>query len=85
MASTYVDAIKRVQPRGPYYLAGYCLGGSVALEMAQLLKRDGQNVALLAMFESYNLASANGSRGRLTSFRTTMQTDIDGVALRTSR
>src|SRR5271156_3255568 len=35
MADFYLDAIKKVQPRGPYILVGYSLGGLVVLEMAQ--------------------------------------------------
>ncbi len=38
MASLYVKEIRRMQPHGPYYLGGYCMGGTVAYEMAQLLR-----------------------------------------------
>jgi aspartate racemase len=55
MAARYLAEIRSVQPYGPYYLAGYCLGGAIALEIAQQLKRAGERVALLAMFETYNL------------------------------
>ena len=53
MAEFYLDAIRRVQPRGPYLLAGYSLGGLVVLEMAQRLTAAGEEVALLAMLDSY--------------------------------
>lgn len=53
MAQFYLDAIRQVQPRGPYLLAGYSLGGLVTLEMAQRLTADGEKVALLAMLDSY--------------------------------
>lgn len=52
MADHYVEEIRRVQPAGPYYLAGYSLGGTVAYEMAQRLKSAGQQVALLAMIDA---------------------------------
>ncbi len=55
MAENYVREIRSVQPEGPYYLSGYCLVGTLALEMAQQLKQQGEEVALLAMFETYNL------------------------------
>ncbi len=55
MAENYVREIRSVQPEGPYYLSGYCLGGTLALEMAQQLKQQGEEVALLVMFETYNL------------------------------
>jgi len=54
MASVYLKEIRELQPEGPYYLGGFCMGGSIAFEMAQQLTRDGQRVALLAMFDSYN-------------------------------
>ncbi len=53
MARVYLNAIKRVQPKGPYLLIGYSLGGLVSLEVAQLLSRDGDRVALLALVDSY--------------------------------
>jgi amino acid adenylation domain-containing protein len=50
MAVHYLDELRLVQPRGPYYLAGYCFGSIVAFEMAQRLLRDGEDVNLLAAF-----------------------------------
>ena len=54
MASHYIAEIQSVQPQGPYHLGGYCLGGGVAYEMAQQLWAQGQQVGLLALFETYN-------------------------------
>jgi phthiocerol/phenolphthiocerol synthesis type-I polyketide synthase E len=54
MAQTYVQEIRRIQPFGPYYLGGYCLGGTIAYEMAQQLQSSGQKVALLALFDTMN-------------------------------
>lgn len=53
MAQFFLDAIRELQPHGPYRLVGYSLGGLVALEMAQRLSKLGEKVALLAMLESY--------------------------------
>jgi acetoacetyl-CoA synthetase len=53
MAQFHLEAIRRVQPHGPYLLAGYSLGGLVTFEMAQRLTADGEKVALLAMLDSY--------------------------------
>jgi hypothetical protein len=50
MANFYITEIRKVQPEGPYYLAGYCLGAMIAFEIAQQLKNKGQRVALLANF-----------------------------------
>jgi thioesterase domain-containing protein len=67
MAQFHIDAIKEVQPRGPYLLIGYSLGGLVTLEMAQRLSNDGEKVALLAMLEAYPHMSylSSGQRLRL--------------------
>jgi len=57
IAARYLREIRSVQPTGPYYLGGYCLGGTIAFEIAQQIKRIGESVALLAMFETYNVRS----------------------------
>ena len=53
MAAFHVDAIKSIQPHGPYALVGYSLGGLVALEMARLLAATGESMDLLVMIDSY--------------------------------
>ena len=52
MAALYVKEIRRVQPNGPYFLGGYCLGGTIAYEVAQQLRAQGQEVALLALLDT---------------------------------
>ena len=54
MAKHYLKEIRELQPRGPYYLGGFCMGGQVAYEMAQILRQDGVKVALLAMIDTHN-------------------------------
>ena len=54
MAALYLKDIRRVQPRGPYFLGGYCGGGTIAFEAAQQLHADGESVALLALFDTMN-------------------------------
>ncbi len=53
MARYSLQAVRAVQPHGPYLLIGYSLGGLVILEMAQQLAAKGEKVALLAMLDSY--------------------------------
>ncbi|MCE7984892.1 MAG: amino acid adenylation domain-containing protein [Caldilinea sp. CFX5] len=52
MAAYYIDALRTVQPEGPYYLGGHSLGGWVAFEMAQQLQQQGQTVALVAIIDT---------------------------------
>ena len=51
MASHYIHEIRLLQPKGPYYLGGASFGGTVALEMAHQLLDQGEEVALLAVFD----------------------------------
>jgi thioesterase domain-containing protein/acyl carrier protein len=53
MAQFHLDAIRELQPSGPYFLVGYSLGGLVTLEMARRLLERREDVALLALLESY--------------------------------
>lgn len=53
MAAQYIREIRDVQPKGPYYLGGRSFGGTVAHEMACQLRNEGEDVALLAMFDSF--------------------------------
>ncbi|WP_147443226.1 non-ribosomal peptide synthetase [Corallococcus sp. AB011P] len=52
MASIYVDAMRGIQPRGPYLLGGWSMGGLVALEMARVFEEQGDEVELLALIDS---------------------------------
>ncbi|GGK49698.1 non-ribosomal peptide synthetase [Nocardia camponoti] len=52
-ARIYVKAIRSVQPSGPYHLIGWSLGGVLAHAMAVQLQREGEQVALLSMMDSY--------------------------------
>jgi hypothetical protein len=54
LAARFIADLKEVQPEGPYYLIGYCSGGTTALEVAQQLIRSGEQVALLGLIETYN-------------------------------
>ena len=53
MALSYIEALKEVQPEGPYLLGGWSMGGIVAFEMAQQLQRDGHEISLLALLDSH--------------------------------
>ncbi|MGH1362058.1 MAG: amino acid adenylation domain-containing protein [Calditrichia bacterium] len=59
MAERYISEIRAQQPSGPYYLGGYCLGGTLAFEVAKQLTSVGEQVALVAMFETFNIHVLN--------------------------
>ena len=49
VAAAHLDAIREVQPHGPYRLGGFCNGGLLAYEMARQLERDGEQVEYLGL------------------------------------
>ncbi|WP_344320433.1 amino acid adenylation domain-containing protein [Streptomyces macrosporus] len=53
MAADYLAEIRTVQPTGPYHLVGWSLGGLVAQAAAVRLQEAGEEVALLAVLDSY--------------------------------
>jgi acyl-CoA synthetase (AMP-forming)/AMP-acid ligase II/thioesterase domain-containing protein len=51
IATDYVADVRRVQPRGPYMLGGFCLGAPIAVEMASQLSAAGDEVATLVLLD----------------------------------
>jgi acetoacetyl-CoA synthetase len=54
MAEAYLTEVREAQPHGPYLLGGYSGGGVVAFEMALRLTAAGEEVALLAFFDTFH-------------------------------
>lgn len=51
MAARYIADMQAVQPNGPYYIGGRCLGAYIAFEMGLQLTESGEQVALLALLD----------------------------------
>ena len=52
IAAYHVATIRATHPVGPYFIAGWSAGGTVAYEVARQLRASGGEIALLAMFEA---------------------------------
>nr|BBH95685.1 hypothetical protein KTA_38840 [Thermogemmatispora argillosa] len=65
MAAAHIEAIRQIQPHGPYRLAGWCNGGLVAYEMARQLQANGEQVELLVLIDP-TAPEQGWSRARLT-------------------
>jgi thioesterase domain-containing protein/acyl carrier protein len=81
MARYSLEAVRTLQPHGPYLLIGYSLGGLVTLEMAQQLTAVGEKVALLAMLDSYPHVSrvSAGQRIRLAIQTIRYRSSLKGI------
>jgi nonribosomal peptide synthetase DhbF len=53
IAARYLAEIRSVQSEGPYFLAGFSLGGVVAFEIAHQLRQQNEPLGLLALIDSY--------------------------------
>ena len=51
-AEDYLEEIRKVQPEGPYTLAGFCSGGTIVYEIAQQLIEKGEAVSHVIMMDT---------------------------------
>lgn len=82
VAKSYVDAIRAVQPDGPYILGGWSSGGVVAFEMARQLQACGAEVALVVLLDSMppvTLAAADRV-SLLAGFAGNLSIPVDSVS-----
>jgi thioesterase domain-containing protein len=63
MAADYLSIIRKVQPAGPYNLLGWSFGGLVAHAIATQLQAMGEEVALLALLDSYPVRAEGAPAG----------------------
>jgi acyl-CoA synthetase (AMP-forming)/AMP-acid ligase II/thioesterase domain-containing protein/acyl carrier protein len=52
IVQTYLNAILKIQPHGPYALAGYSLGFAIAFEIAKQLEARGERVEFLGCIDA---------------------------------
>jgi amino acid adenylation domain-containing protein len=56
IASCLLQKIRAAQPKGPYAIGGYCLGGILAYEIASQLRAGGNDVSLVVLVDPPNPA-----------------------------
>jgi thioesterase domain-containing protein len=52
MAARHVAELRKIQPKGPYRVGGFCIGGLIALEMAHQLREAGEDVERLVVIDT---------------------------------
>lgn len=52
LAERAIQSIRATKPHGPYILAGYCFGGSIAFEAARQLTSMGEEVRMIVLFDT---------------------------------
>jgi amino acid adenylation domain-containing protein len=92
MADRYVDAVRAVQPHGPYHLLGWSLGGPIALAMAARLRAAGEPVAFLGLADTFvptdgEVVATSAARdwtGDLLDYLVTILPQVDAHKLQAS-
>src|SRR5882762_4716205 len=80
IAEYFASIIRDNRPRGPYMLGGWCAHGVLALETAQILREQEQDVGLLVLLETIN-PERRRQQTRLTRIVATAQAKMDLSAL----
>lgn len=76
LAESYCEAIRRIQPRGPYHLGGWSLGGTVAFEMARRLHSRGEVIERLVLIDSTSPTTARVAKEDDTSLLAALRKDL---------
>jgi thioesterase domain-containing protein/acyl carrier protein len=71
----YVKKVKSLQSQGPYYIAGWSLGGTIAFEMVRQLEQGGDEVRFLAMIDV--IAPGSKKLGKGSKF--TLESEVNWV------
>jgi acyl transferase domain-containing protein/thioesterase domain-containing protein/acyl carrier protein len=51
-AAAHLRTLRRAQPQGPYWIAGLCAGGVIAVEMARQLQESGEQTAYVGILDA---------------------------------
>ncbi len=68
IAAALLRRLTSIQPRGPYFIGGWCGPGLLAYEVAQQLRAKGEKVGLLVLFDTLNV-SRRRENARSEGFR----------------
>lgn len=53
LGALYLQELKKIDPKGPYFLGGYSFGGNLSYEMAIQLTKQKEEVAKVILFDSH--------------------------------
>jgi tyrocidine synthetase-3 len=77
IAEKYLQRMKKIQSRGPYFIAGWSLGGSIAFEMARQLEQNRKHDYFLALIDANPPAAK--PLNKKNKFTFTCESEVDLV------
>ena len=60
IAAYHIETLRSLFPHGPYALAGYCVCGTIAYEMASQLRAQGETISMLIIIDPVDPAVTRG-------------------------
>lgn len=82
MAQEYIDAIKSVQPAGPYHIVGWSMGGFVAYEIGCQLAKLGEQLGLVCLLDTWFVACDGQGTGKKAVLLDVIETFVEDLELR---
>jgi acyl-CoA synthetase (AMP-forming)/AMP-acid ligase II/acyl carrier protein len=86
MAADRLPLILNAQPKGPYRLSGYCIGGLIAFEVARLLVAAGEKVEMVSIIDAPTVGARRSVQLILSAMRSARPIAgpiVDRAAIRT--
>lgn len=66
IVTDYLEVLRAVRPTGPYQFVGLCRGAHIAYEMARRLEREGHEIALLGIIDTWVMENTYNKAWLLT-------------------
>jgi thioesterase domain-containing protein len=79
-ADCYLQAIRELQPHGPYRLGGWCMGGAIAHAIASRLHAAGEEIEILLLIDSYAPPEGQAGPADEVSLLATLANDFGGAS-----
>jgi amino acid adenylation domain-containing protein len=73
IAANYIIKIKKVQSEGPYFIAGWCIAGTIAFEIVRQMEQSGEEIGSLILINSFPPQNINQEN----SFDFTIETETE--------
>jgi amino acid adenylation domain-containing protein len=76
LAGLYTEKIRKIQPRGPFFIAGWSIGGTIAFEIVKQLEQAGETPGFLALIDAPPPKKITSKRKRIKANEAEPRQDV---------
>jgi thioesterase domain-containing protein/acyl carrier protein len=76
LAGSYIEKIRKIQPHGPYSIAGWSIGGTIAFEIVKQLDQAGETPGFLALIDAPPPKKITSKRKRTPANEAELRQDV---------